>query len=65
MVEKAIQELLGGINMKLIKRAKIAAKKSGKKIDPNVLRGLKGIQAMHDLTKKGKGSVYDSYISNK
>ena len=50
--------------MNLVERAKKLAKKNGKKIDPSVLEGLKGIQTMHDLTKRGKGSPYEIYISS-
>ncbi len=55
---------LGLKQMNLVERAIKLAKENGKKIDPGVLRGLKGIQAMHDLTKKGKGSPYEIYISS-
>ena len=51
--------------MNLVERVKVIANKNGKKVDPNVLKGLEGIQAMHDLTKKGKGSPYEIYMSNK
>lgn len=50
--------------MNLVERAKKLAKKNGKEIDPSVLRGLEGIQAMHDLTKRGKGSPYEIYTSS-
>lgn len=55
---------LGLKQTNLVERAKKLAKKNGKKIDPSVLRGLEGIQAMHDLTKKGNGSPYEIYTSN-
>lgn len=51
--------------MNLLERAKKTARENGKKIDPEVARGLKAIQAMHDLAKKVKGSPYKIYTSGK
>ena len=58
------KKLLGLKQMNLVERAIKLAKEQGKKIDPGVLEGLEGIQTMHDLTKKGKGSPYEIYISS-
>jgi len=49
--------------MRLLEKAKKEAKKNGKKVDPEVAKGLRAIQSMHDLCKKSKGSPYKIYIS--
>lgn len=48
--------------MTLLERAQKAAKKNGKKLDPEVAKGLKAIQMMHDIAKKVKGSAYQIYM---
>jgi hypothetical protein len=48
--------------MTLLERAEKAAKKNGKKLDPEVAKGLKAIQAMHDIAEKVKGSAYQIYM---
>jgi hypothetical protein len=49
--------------MTLLEKAKKVAKKNGVKVKPDVARGLKAIQLMHNLSKKSKGSAYKLYIS--
>jgi len=51
--------------MNLFEKAKKSAKENGKKVSADVAKGLKAVQAMHDLCKKGKGSPYKMYISQK
>lgn len=48
--------------MTLLERAEKAAKENGKKLDPEVAKGLKAIQAMHDIAEKVKGSAYQIYM---
>lgn len=47
----------------LLAIARKSAKENGRKIDPETARGLRAIQAMHDLAKKVKGSPYKLYRS--
>ena len=51
--------------MALLEKAKNEAKKNGKKVSAEVAKGLRAIQAMHDICKKRKGSVYKTYTSQK
>ena len=51
--------------MNILERAKKEAKKNGKKVSPEVAKGLNAIQAMHDLCKKRKGSPYKMYVSGR
>jgi len=51
--------------MSLVNKAKNEAKKNGKRLNSDVVKGLKAVQAMHDMCKKGKGSPYKTFISRK
>ena len=47
----------------LLEIARKSAKENGREIDPETAKGLRAIQAMHDLAKKVKGSPYRVYCS--
>ena len=51
--------------MDLLEKAKKSTKENGKRVNAEVAKGLKAIQAMHDLCKKVKGSPYKMYMSEK
>ena len=51
--------------MTLLEKAKKEAKKNGKKISNEVVKGLHAIQSMHELCRKRKGSPYRMYISHR
>ena len=51
--------------MSLVNKAKKEAKKNGKRLNPDVVKGLKAVQVMHNLCKKSKGSPYKNFISRK
>ena len=43
--------------MSLIGKAKQEAEKNGKRLDPNIVKGLQAVQNMHDMCKKSNGSI--------
>lgn len=49
----------------LLEMARKSAKENGREIDPEIAKGLRAIQAMHDLAKKVKGSPYRVYCSDR
>ena len=49
--------------MALLEKARKEAKKNGKKVSVEVAKGLKAIQAMHDMCAEQKGSPYRVYKS--
>ena len=55
----------GEDKMSLVNKAKKEAKKNGKRLNPDVVKGLKAVQVMHNLCKKSKGSPYKNFISRK
>lgn len=51
--------------MALLEKAKKEAKRNGKKVSAEVAKGLKAIQAMHDMCAKRGGSPYRTYKAQK
>ena len=51
--------------MPLVDKAKKEAQKNGKKLNVEVAKGLRAVQAMHDMCKDSKRSVYKLYISRR
>ena len=49
--------------MSLVDKAKKEAQKNGKKLNAEAIKGLRAVQAMHDMCKRSKGSVYKLYTS--
>jgi len=49
--------------MALVDRAKKEAQKNGKKLNSEAVKGLKAVQAMHDMCSRSKRSVYKLHIS--
>ena len=54
-----------GCKMALLEKAIEEAKRNGKKVSGEVAKGLKAIQAMHDMCAKQGGSPYKTYKSQK
>ena len=51
--------------MTLLEKAKKEAKRDGRKLSNDVVKGLHAIQSMHELCRKRKGSPYKMYISHR